>query len=135
MRFPDKKTRQPNIHLTALLDIVFLLLIFFLLSSSFVNQQGVQILVPEVGNESKDNLPDITVQIDRYGNYYFDGIQISDIALQRALKNRFTQSPVNKLAIHADRRVEYNSVVNVIDIAKLAGAKDFLLVNQQKLNP
>ena len=79
MRFPARKIRRPNIHLTALIDIVFLLLIFFLLSSSFVHQQGIQILVPEVEIESKDRLPELTVKIEHecriYEKEVFSGYQ------------------------------------------------------------
>ncbi len=133
MRFPAKKYKRPTIHLTALIDIVFLLLIFFLLASSFVDQQGIQILIPEVSSESKDLLPDITVQIDQDGIFYYNGIDIGDQALYYKLEERFKASKVHRLAIRADRRVEYGKIVQVIDIAKSAGAKDFLLVNQQSL--
>jgi biopolymer transport protein ExbD len=92
-------------------------------------------VVPEVANESKDKLPDITVEVDQHGNYYFNGTQVSDRALLVVLTNRFKASSIRKLAIHADRRVVYDRVANVIDIAKSAGAKDFLLVNRQRINP
>jgi len=47
IRFPEKKRTRPTIHLTALIDIVFMLLIFFLLASSFVDQQGIAIVIPK----------------------------------------------------------------------------------------
>jgi len=135
MRFPAKKSKKPNIHLTALIDIVFLLLIFFLLSSSFIEEQGIKIEIPEVAIESKDLLPDVKVRIDQDGKLYYDDFEISEKSLLILLTERFQNSKKHKLAVHADRRVMYNRVVEVIDIAKQAGAKDFLLVNQQNTPP
>ena len=74
LRFPTKKRSRPQIHLTALIDIVFLLLIFFLLASNFIKQQGVVIIVPEVESKTSDELPDLVVKIDDQGNVYVNEV-------------------------------------------------------------
>ena len=131
MKFPKKNYKRPNIHLTALIDIVFLLLIFFLLSSNFVTQQGIQIIVPKMASESKDLVPEITVRIDQEGNFYYAGFQIRDETLRVLLTEDLKPLKKRKIAVYADRRVEYNRVVELIDIAKGAGAEDFLLISDQ----
>ena len=131
MKFPAKTSKRPNIHLTALIDIVFLLLIFFLLTSSFVSEQGIKIILPEVSNQSRDILPEASVKIDSDGRFYYQGFEIDEETLFVLLKEHFQQSKNNRIAIQADRRVAYDKVVQVIDMAKSAGAADFLLVNEQ----
>jgi biopolymer transport protein ExbD len=131
MRFPVKKRTRPTIHLTALIDIVFLLLIFFLLSSSFVDQQGVAIIVPEIESDESELLPDIIVQIDREGVFYFNRKVVQEDRLFYLLKDKLKSVSKDKVIIQADRRVEYDKVVQAIDIAKLAGAKDILLATQR----
>jgi len=131
MKFPNKKRSKPTIHLTSLIDIVFLLLVFFLLTSSFVDQQGVTILVPEVENKSEDVLPDISISIDESGKIYFNSVLVNEEILLKLIKRNIKETPNKNVAIRADRRVQYDSVVQVIDIAKAAGAKDFLLITQQ----
>ena len=132
MKFPSRKRSKPNVHLTSLIDIVFLLLIFFLLSSNFVEQQGISILVPEVENESKDSLPNITVNIDEFGGLYFNDVRVNEALLHKLLQEHLAESKKQHVAIYADRKVEYDSVVRVIDIAKGAGAQDFLLITKTK---
>lgn len=132
MRFPIRKRSTPTIHLTALIDIVFLLLVFFLLTSNFVTQHGVSIQLPEVASKSKDLLPDIIVRVDHQGVFYFKGIAVTDDLLHNYIRNSLTVDKMAKVAIHADRRVAYDRVVDAIDIAKQAGAKDFLLVTHKK---
>ena len=132
MKFPKKNRSKPKILLTSLIDIVFLLLVFFLLTSSFVDQQGVSILVPEVENEGTDLLPEIAISIDEHGIIYFNGIMVSEEILLNLLKNQLKNSPNQKVAIRADRHALYDSIVRVIDIAKSAGVKDFLLITEQQ---
>ena len=132
MRFPSRKRKPPTIHLTALIDIVFLLLIFFLLTSNFVTQQGQTIQVPEVSTESAELLPDIMVRVDHAGSFYFNNVLVNDSILLRLLSQELARADKQHVAIQADRRVPYDRVVDAIDIAKQAGAKDFLLVTRQK---
>jgi len=133
LRFPAKKRTRPTIHLTALIDIVFLLLIFFLLASSFVEQAGVAIIVPEIESEGTGLLPEIVVQIDQDGSIFIDETNVNQRQLTTILKMRIKSLTKDTVVIQADRRVEYDIVVQVIDAAKLAGAKNLILVTKRKL--
>lgn len=130
MRFPAKQRTQPKVNLTALIDIVFLLLIFFLLASNFVEQQGVPVSVPETQAEGTNLLPEIKINIDKDSRVYFNGVQVNGEILGKLLKQQLPKTPGQHIAIKADRRVSYDTVVQVIDIAKSAGAKGFLLITQ-----
>jgi len=132
IRFPEKKRTRPTIHLTALIDIIFMLLIFFLLASSFVDQQGVTIIMPEVESEGSEVLPDIVVQIDHDGIFYFNHIVIREDYLVYLLKEKLKSVSENNVIIKADRRVQYDKVVQAIDAAKLAGAKNILLLTKKR---
>lgn len=132
LRFPAKKRTRPTVHLTALIDIVFLLLIFFLLASSFVEQAGVAIIVPEIESEGSGLLPDIIVKIDQHGDILIDETNVNQRQLTTILKLRIKALAKDTVVIQADRRVQYDTVVEVIDAAKLAGAKNLLLVTTRK---
>jgi len=132
LRFPAKKRTRPTIHLTALIDIVFLLLIFFLLASSFVEQAGVAIIVPEIESEGAGLLPEIIVQIDQNGSILIDETTVNQRQLTTILKLRIKSLAKDTVVIQADRRVQYDTVVEVIDAAKLAGAKNLILVTKRK---
>ncbi len=130
MRFPPRKSTRPTLHLTALIDIVFLLLIFFLLASNFVEQQGVGIQVPEAASRDNELLPDIVIDIDREGRVFFNGLTVDDHGLYEMLVRRLGGTAAGKVAIEADRQVQYETVMRVIDVAKLAGTQNFLLVTR-----
>ena len=132
LRFTKKKRSRPQIHLTALIDIVFLLLIFFLLASNFIKQQGVVIIVPEIESKTSDELPDLIVKIDGEGNVYVNEVIIDENKLFTVLKIKLKNTSQNTVVIHADRRVQYDKVMHAIDTAKLAGAEYLMLVTKQK---
>ena len=132
LQFPVKKRTRPTIHLTALIDIVFLLLIFFLLASSFVEQAGVAIIVPEIKSEGSALLPEVIVQIDHTGNILIDETSVNIRQLTTILRLRLKSLAKDNVVIQADRRVEYDKVVQVIDAAKQAGAKNLILVTKRK---
>jgi biopolymer transport protein ExbD len=132
LRFPAKKRARPTIHLTALIDIVFLLLIFFLLASSFVEQAGLTIQVPEIESEGSGLLPELVVQVDQAGNFFIDDTNVNQRQLTTILKLRIKSLARDTVVIQADRRAQYDYVSQAIDAAKLAGAKNLVLVTRQK---
>ena len=131
LRFSTKLQKRPAIHLTALIDIVFLLLIFFLLASSFVQQVAVNIVVPEVESENTGLLNDIVVEIDHEGSIWFEKTKITGNQLIKILEYQLKSKGTDTVVIRADRRVQYDVVIETIDAAKLAGAKNLFLVAKQ----
>lgn len=132
MKFPVQKRTKPNVLLTPLIDIVFLLLVFFLLASNFVDQQGTSIAIPEIESEGDELLPDISVSINEDGNLFFKNVMVNETILLKVLKSELVKTNKQLISIRADRQVKYDYVVRVIDIAKEAGAKDFILVTQKQ---
>jgi biopolymer transport protein ExbD len=132
LRFPAKNRSRPTVHLTALIDIVFLLLIFFLLASSFVEQAGLTIQVPEIESEGTGLLPELVVQVDHNGNIYIDDTNVTQHQLMTILKLRLKSQSKDTVIIQADRRAQYEFVVQAVDAAKLAGAKNLILVTKPK---
>ena len=132
LRFPAKKRSRPTIHLTALIDIVFLLLIFFLLASTFVEQAGLHIQVPEIDSEGTGLLPELVVQVDQNGDIFIDDTNVNQRQLTTILKLRIKSLAKDTVIIQADRRAQYDYVIQAIDAAKLAGAKNLVLVTRQK---
>lgn len=132
LRFPARKRSRPTIHLTALIDIVFLLLIFFLLTSTFVEQVGLHIEVPEIESESTGLLPELVVQVSEEGKLFIDDTHVNASQLKLILKMRIQSTGKDTVVIQADRRAQYDSVAEAIDAAKLGGARNIMLVARQK---
>ncbi|MDP2105080.1 MAG: biopolymer transporter ExbD, partial [Desulfobulbaceae bacterium] len=83
LNFPARRRRQFAIPLTPLIDIVFLLLIYFLLTSNFVTQQAIDIQLPQVTMETPAIEQLVVVTVDRDGNFYVAGTMVREQDLAR----------------------------------------------------
>lgn len=113
----------------SLTDIVFLLLIFFLLSSTFILQTGVKVELPQtmVGELTSEKM--LVVSIARDGSVYLN----EDLVSRAELVARIRQMLVSReqiVVLRADRNLALDKVVEVMDVAKSAGASRFLIATQ-----
>jgi biopolymer transport protein ExbD len=133
LRFAPRKPVRPALQLTSLIDVVFLLLIFFLLTSSFVEQEGIDVDLPDISSATDELLPELIVNVDSNGVFYFDEREVDDEELFARLAVKLESAASDAVFIRADRRVPYDFVVQAMDIAKQAGAKQLLLVTEHRV--
>ncbi len=115
---------------SSLTDIVMLLLIFFLLSSSFVIQPGIKVQLPkaETGETQADK--NITVTLTEKGQVYLNSELITIETLGQRLSSAMQNEVDKVVVIKADRNVTLQNTVQVIDIAKAVGATRFMIATQ-----
>ncbi len=127
-----KKTRAV-IHTTALIDIVFLLLIYFLLTSSFIEQENLSIKLPKVVKSASSTEQSVVINIDKAGHFYVNNNRIQDKQLGPLLQDYMGQYSDRSVVIRADRQVVYHRIVKALDIARQNGAKRLNLAVEKKL--
>jgi biopolymer transport protein ExbD len=127
MNLRPHKARSVDINLTPLIDVVFLMLIFFMVSTTFDRSSQIQLELPEAGQarqEPKDQRQ-ITISIDAQGNFYLDDEQLVNngfATLKRALEKRIQGlQPLPPLAIVADARTSHQTVITAMDAASQVG--------------
>jgi len=131
MRFRRNKEDEPMLGITPLIDIVFLLLIFFMLTSHFHSASGVPIRLPKVTQNAYDGKKqEIILAIDKTGRVYIKGKQIELGALGPKLKDLVEKDGLTKLVLQADEEVHHGRVVQVMDLAKSAGISSIVIAAQ-----
>ena len=133
LRFPVRNHPEVTIHLTALIDIIFLLLIYFLLTSNFLMQDSIAINLPEVHSIGSYDEHIIRITVDRSGNFYWGEKKVSDEELTRHLQEELSLSGTKQVLVKADRDVPLKRVVTVMDIAKKYGAQNLMLATEMKV--
>jgi biopolymer transport protein ExbD len=114
-----------------LVDIVFLLLIFFVLTSHFNVASGVPIRLPKVTERAYDSSEQkITLVIDRRGRTYLKGELIDMKNLGPKLKGFVKKAGIVHLLLEADKNVKHGRVVQVMDLAKRAGVASIIIAAQ-----
>lgn len=123
MNFRSKRREIPPLELTPLIDVVFQLLIFFLITTTFVTAPGISIERPKAKHSGPLDQERLTVVIAKgqEGSVLFRGKRLSYQQLQEALAGIHKKSPDSQVAIDADETVEHREVVRVMDLIEGVG--------------
>lgn len=122
LRARRRQNRQAVVELTPLIDIVFQLLIFFLLTTTFQNNPSFQVKLPKANNtEVRQEPKAVVVTIGTDGNFEIDGSVIDDRELEIRLCNAGNIDPTTGVNIRADAATQHQHVVKVMDLAKGCG--------------
>lgn len=127
----DKYSVQ--IPLTSLIDMIFLLLIYFLLTTNFIVEEGIKVNLPNAQASVPQVKQEIVVSIDKEGTPYVLKEKIPLNMLYIKIKEMIGNDPDRLVVIKADKKVVLNKVVNVMDIAKSAGASRLSLATEKGL--
>lgn len=125
MQFRRQRREEDSINLTPLIDVVFLLLIFFMVSTTFTNSTHLTIDLPEaVGTPTRDNDLQLDIVIGADGSYQLNGqplINSQADTLKAALLGVAEGDTETPLTITADARTPHQAVVTAMDVAGQAG--------------
>ncbi|PKF49132.1 ExbD/TolR family protein [Enterovibrio nigricans] len=134
MRFQrQQKVREDaQIDLTSMLDIVFIMLIFFIVTSSFVRESGVEVNRPSAAHAAPQKTVSIYVAITATNDIYIDQRKVDKERVEATLERFKSEQPEASLVIQADEHAYNGSVVAVIDAAKSAGIESIALAAEQK---
>lgn len=134
--FVHHKQRQRlkvEIPLTSLIDIVFLLLIYFLLTTNFMVEEGIKIKLPQAKASAPQTEEVIVVYVDRQGRAFLGTQEVSLAMLFDRLREMIGEKQNKLVVIRADRAVILNKAVKVMDVAKAAGAGRLCLATEKDL--
>ena len=118
--------------LTSLIDIVFLLLIYFLLTTNFMVDEGIQIKLPQARAAKPQVEESITVYVDIDGRSYLNDEEVTIGNLFKDLKAMIGGKKDKLVVVRSDRGVILNKVVKVMDVAKAAGAGRLCLATEKE---
>jgi biopolymer transport protein ExbD len=119
-----------HIDMSPLLDVVFILLIFFIVTTVFVKESGVDVDKPKAVSASRLEQQVIFLAITDAQQVYFDGSQIGVAGVRSSVEQMLRQQQ-RPVVIQADKTVPTELLVQVIDEAKLAGAVQVNLATKQ----
>ena len=125
-------TAQTEIQMTPLIDMVFILLIFFVVTTSFVSETGLDIQRPQ--SSSSETLPreNIPVAIGADGRITVDGQRVGLLSIRPFLQKRLRMQPGLAVVLVADKTVSVDRVVRVMDEIRAAGISEVALATAAK---
>ena len=134
VKFQYKEKTPFKLDLIPMINIVFLLLIFFMLTATTPSKEGTKVELPKARTGEKSNKQYVNVTIDKKGILQLEGDTITFDALPAQLEKKVNGQKNIVISIHADKVIEFELFGKVIALAKQAGAEDFILATEQALN-
>lgn len=119
-----EKKSEEGINLSPLIDMIFILLIFFVVTTTFVQDLEVEIKRPGAATGQKSDTRAIRIAVDRNGRIFIDSRQIREWMIQEQVRSLLSVDPERPVLITADEELPSGRLVTVVDECRLAGAKD-----------
>jgi len=127
MNLRGRNKVDPSFNMSSMTDIVFLLLIFFMLTSTLVTVSAIDILLPKAGGKT-ENSKSVAVTITSKSLFYIDKIKVSAASLEGEILKSVGADKKKTIIIRGDKEVAYKNVMKVIDIANKNKLKMILAV-------
>lgn len=123
---------EPEINMTPMIDMVFILLIFFLVTTTFIRDSGVKVDRPQAETAQALTKKSFMVAVDAQGGIHVGGRRVS-LAAVRGLVERFlAEEPDGGVVVAADRTSLTGRLIEVIDQCRLAGAANLAIASTDK---
>ncbi|MEN8720484.1 MAG: biopolymer transporter ExbD [Oceanococcaceae bacterium] len=120
----DRREAEQGLDLTPMLDIVFIMLIFFIVTTSFVREAGVQVNRPQAASAEKQAATSVYVAVTAQGEIWVDRRPVTLSGLRAAVARIRLENPEATGVIQADADARHGLVVDVMDELRLAGVRE-----------
>jgi biopolymer transport protein ExbD len=124
MRYRERKDTTQDINISPLIDMVFILLIFFMVSTTFVKDMKLDLNRPAASTATTASTKAIRIYIDNLGEIYLDGEPVRVWVIQSRIRDLLAGSTGKSVLVVTDDGVPAGRLVEVVDQARLAGAED-----------
>ncbi|MFB0980792.1 MAG: biopolymer transporter ExbD [Alteromonadaceae bacterium] len=127
----QEQEEAEEINMTPMLDVVFILLIFFIVTASFVKEAGIEVNRPEAATAVKKERANILVAISDKGEIWINKRRIDIRAVQANIERLKAENPQGTVVIQADQKSTTDTLIKVMDAARSAGVYDVSIAAQE----
>ncbi|MBN1464469.1 biopolymer transporter ExbD [candidate division KSB1 bacterium] len=121
MQFNEQKKHRTVINITPLIDVLFILLIFFMVSSSFIEQPGMKLELPTIQSPEVARVENLVMHISEDGTIFLADREVNLDELASEIANMIPDIEEKTLVLKADKKTEHGLIVQIMDIAKRSG--------------
>ena len=126
------QTEEEGIDITPMLDVVFIMLIFFIVTASFVKESGIEVNRPDANTASAKPSASILIAINDLGEIWINKRKIDEGQVRANIERLHAANPQGTVVVQADEEARTKVLVAVMDAAREAGVNDVSLATEKK---
>lgn len=130
-RIDNTDTTDAEINLTPMLDVVFIMLIFFVVTTSFVKESGVEVNRPSAATAQQQDHANVLIAIRPNGEIWVDGRAVDIRAVRANVERLRAELPESQVVIQGDQAAQIGLLVQVMDQVRLAGVSDVAIAAEE----
>ncbi|RUO58775.1 ExbD/TolR family protein [Pseudidiomarina insulisalsae] len=123
---------EAQIDMTPMLDVVFIMLIFFIVTATFVKEAGIDVNRPEAATAVQKDRANILVAISDTSEIWINKRQVDVRAVQANIERLYAENPQGSVVIQADKQATTETLIKVMDAARSAGVFDVSIAAQDE---
>ena len=132
LRRSKREGRSVFVNTTSFIDVLFVLLLFFMVSTTFISQPAMNLDLPKAQHSQTTRQPSIVIYVREDGAVYLNDELVDVGLLEQSLATRLASSADKSVVLEADSRVSHGRVIEVLDVIKGAGAVKLTIATQPK---
>lgn len=132
MQFYEKKKKNIVINITSLIDVLFLLLIFFMVSSTFIEQPAMKLDLPKTSQKKTSRIENYSLFVTKEEEIFLNEEKIELTSLQSRLEVIKDEIETEGIVLQADEEIRYGLVIEVMDIIKTVGIQKLIVATETK---
>ena len=130
MKISIRKKRISTVTLISFTDVIFLLIIFLLISSNFITHSGIKVDLPGSISQQNEFNKNISITLTNNEEIYIDNEYVSWEQLPEILNRKLIDDPEQVVVVRADKDIALKKVVKLLDLAKLSGTNRFFIATE-----
>lgn len=127
MQLRAKPRRKVTINITSLIDVTFMMLLFFMITSTFLEQPGIKLELPEAKTSVGGEPQGFVLTVDKKGELFLNRRSLTLAELEAEIRKALPQMKDSALVLKADQDISHGLVVRVMDMAKRGGVKKLII--------
>jgi len=118
MKLLDKPPKKVALNITPLIDVLFILIIFFTVSSTFLEQPGIELTLPDAESSQAHTAQKVMIFVDKDENIYLNDHRVPIDSLASRTVNLIKDQSEKSVILRADKTVEHGTVIHIMDILR-----------------
>jgi len=127
MRLQSRPRRKVAINITSLIDVIFMLLLFFMITSTFLEQPGIKLELPSAKAAAAVEPQETVLTVGRKGELFLNRRPVNLAGLEAEIRNALPGMKEGALVLKADQDISHGLVVRIMDLARRGGVKKLVI--------